>query len=257
MVSKRIPVAKAVSQDLIKTQDMFINSAERDLVKALNLKGQSLENLAAKFIQIDNQSALIKGLILLEARERLKSNVEFGKWVESSGLGEKFSQQHRNQVINLAKFFKNRDMTGISVTAGYLIAAPENADVAPAVYAEVKNKGYSVKKVRDIIKVHVLRSRGFNYSVEDLNGGYSEESLNKEDDDRIIEGEFTTKMESVMPVEVKAIANPEVLVDKVVSFIESLGVKPSDCVIVLNKAMSVLRQKLLEDLASYQVTEAK
>ncbi len=55
--------------------------------------------------------------------------------------------------MNLARFFKDGDMSGISVTAAYEISRPENTDVAEKIYADVINKNLSVKEIKHKIKI--------------------------------------------------------------------------------------------------------
>lgn len=142
MVKIREPQSEKAMKALRATEGKFINSSEQ-----VSLSDLSLDELAIRFHQIDSQAQLLKGLILLEARERFKSNNEFGQWVVDVGLSAD-NRQNRNLFMNLARFFKDRDMTGISLTAAYEISRPDNASVAEDVYAYALNKNLKVADVK-------------------------------------------------------------------------------------------------------------
>ena len=83
------------------------------------LKELTLEELAIRYKEIDRQSQLFKAQILLEARRRFLSNIEFGEW-RSVNFTE-LSSSNTGKLINLAKFFQGvRTLEGIPVSAGYL-----------------------------------------------------------------------------------------------------------------------------------------
>ncbi len=107
--------------------------------------------LANWYLQIDNQSQLFKGVILLEGRRRYPSHKEFGEWVHNQGL-DIDSSSSRTSFMQLAKFFGNRSMGDIPLTAAYEIAAPKNQEVAEIVYNQVVNKNYSVEAIKDLIE---------------------------------------------------------------------------------------------------------
>jgi hypothetical protein len=117
-----------------------------------SLNDMTTEQLADRYVDINSQSQMMKGLILLKARELFLSNKEFGDWVNSVHGLSVDSQQNRTLFINLASFFKDRDMSGISLTAAYAISSPANQDVAEDVYQEVLNKNLHVKEVKRLIK---------------------------------------------------------------------------------------------------------
>jgi hypothetical protein len=123
-------------------QQQFIERAEANDLTVL-----TLDQLAERYNQIDQQSQLFKGLILLEARERFKSDKEFGQWIATAQLFDSSRQGNAN-YMNLARFFKNKDMTGISLTAAYEIAAPKNADIANEVYSYALLKNLPVAEVK-------------------------------------------------------------------------------------------------------------
>ena len=116
----------------------------------------TLDQLAARYEEIDQQSQLFKGLILLEARSRFPSNNEFGDWVQSvpSLCGD--GNQVRNRYMNFANYFKDRDRTGITITACYEISAPINADIADKVYQAALGKNLSVAQ----IKAEIAKAKG-------------------------------------------------------------------------------------------------
>lgn len=116
------------------------------------LKGFTLDQLAEQYSTVHKQSQMMKGLILLAARELLPSNNDFGEWVQKDHALCVDAQQARTRYMNLAKFFKSRPMTGIPLTAAYDISAPINEDVAETVYNLVLDKNLKVKEIKKIIR---------------------------------------------------------------------------------------------------------
>lgn len=116
-----------------------------------DLSELTLVDLVIRFNQIDRQSQLFKGQILLEARNRFPSNVEFGKWLSVNFT--ELDTSNTGKLINLAKFFSNgRSLEGIPLSAGYLLASPGNEEVASDVYEEIKDKSLSLKEIKRIIE---------------------------------------------------------------------------------------------------------
>jgi hypothetical protein len=113
----------------------------------------TLDELANRYEEINQQSQLFKGLILLEARSRFPSNNEFGDWVQSvpSLCGD--GNQVRNRYMNFAKYFKDKERLGISLTAAYEISAPANEAVADRVYEYALNKNLPVAEIKKQIKL--------------------------------------------------------------------------------------------------------
>jgi hypothetical protein len=128
----------------------FVQSSQKTTLADL-----SLEELADRYSQVDIQSHMMKGLILLEARNRFASDKEFGQWVEAT-VTLCDSRMNRSRLMHYAKFFKDRDATGISLTAGYLIASPANEDIAEVVYSIVQGQDLPVEEVKQII----LKTKG-------------------------------------------------------------------------------------------------
>jgi hypothetical protein len=131
------------------TEQEFLAKAE-DYHPDINpdLSVLSIEELADQYVEIDRQSHLLKGKILLEARTRFQSDKEFGQWISTHSLCVG-SQQARNRLMHLADFFNNeKDMTGISITAAYEISSPINKDKALSVYKKVHGQNFSVKEVK-------------------------------------------------------------------------------------------------------------
>jgi hypothetical protein len=126
--------------------EQFINKAGASDYSAL-----TLDELAHEYESIDQQSQMLKGRILLEARNRFKSDNEFGDWVVGVGLSDT-SRQTRNVYMNLARFFQDRDMTGISLTAAYEISRPQNSDIAEEIYNYSIFKNLPVSEVKQRIK---------------------------------------------------------------------------------------------------------
>jgi hypothetical protein len=104
----------------------------------MDLSSLSLDDLAAQYIEIDRQSHILKGRILLEARRRFPSNQEFGEW-RSLNFSGRLPQQTANNLMSLARFFDDsqRPLGNIPVSAGYLIAAPKYEAIAEQVYERV------------------------------------------------------------------------------------------------------------------------
>jgi len=141
---------KSNKQKELVTEQEFLAKAE-DYQPDVNpdLSILSTEELAVQYIEIDRQSHLLKGKILLEARTRFQSDKEFGKWISTHSLCVG-SQQSRNRLMHLASFFDdNRDMDGITITSAYEISSPANRDKAVDVYKKVYGKNLSVKQVKD------------------------------------------------------------------------------------------------------------
>lgn len=122
-----------------------------------NLQELSLDELAARFIDIDKQAQLMQGLILLEARNRFPSDRQFGKWVSTQAFCSG-SGPHRTRLINLAKFFKDRDLTGISISVAYLISSPKNAYIAEELYDIAKDKPMTVEMAKALIEEVDIRT---------------------------------------------------------------------------------------------------
>lgn len=93
----------------------------------------------------------MQGRILLEARNRFKSDKEFGQWCSQSiCLG---SQPQRTRLMNLARFFEGREMEKIGLSAAYEISAPINADIAVEVYELARGRNLSVAEVKKQIEI--------------------------------------------------------------------------------------------------------
>jgi hypothetical protein len=137
---------KKNKNDLATLENNFIQSVDRTRLEDLNL-----DELANRYIEIDSQAHMMKGLILLEARNRFASNNEFGYWVKSVIAICDDGFQVRNRLMNYAKFFQNKDTTGISLSSCYLISSPINADIADKVYQAALNKNLSVAQIKDEI----------------------------------------------------------------------------------------------------------
>jgi hypothetical protein len=113
----------------------------------------------------------MKGAILVEARKRFVSNLEFSQWVDSMRTLCSDTPQHRTRLMNLARFFENREIIGISLTACYEISAPINADIADKVYQAALNKNLSVAQ----IKAEIAKAKGL--LPESVNEGSGEPEL--------------------------------------------------------------------------------
>jgi hypothetical protein len=121
----------------------FIQNTEID-----NLQTLSLEQLEHRFDEIGQQAQLLQGRILLEARGRFTNERSFGAWCAKSPYLMSMHQTTRTRLINLAKFFSDRELDKISVTAAYEISAPINSDVAVEVYEFAKGKNLPIAEVK-------------------------------------------------------------------------------------------------------------
>lgn len=133
------------------TKRNFIENAEK-----FRLSDLSLDELAYRYFEIDSQSRLLKGAILLEARGRFKADIEFGNWIKGVELFDTYHRSQLHNLMNLARFFGNRSMDGIAVTVGYEISKPINADVADKVYQLALNQNLSVAQ----IKAEIAKAKG-------------------------------------------------------------------------------------------------
>ena len=142
-----------------KKEMAFVEAAEQD-----NLKALSLDQLANRFEEIEQQGQLLQGRILLEARERFKSDNEFGAWVEQvGGAIYSTSRQHRTKLMNLAKFFELREINKISISAAYEISAPINSDIAVDVYDYAKGKNLPLTEIRK--QIAMRKGEGLPFPV--------------------------------------------------------------------------------------------
>lgn len=151
MVRQRLPeVAK--NNQKIALENEFLNNVEKTQLSDL-----SFEELVNRYTSITTQSHFMQGMILLEIRERLVSDIKFGQWVKEASkelfLG---SQSLITKKMNYARYFKNKEQSGISLTACYEISAPINADVADKVYQAALGKNLSVAQ----IKAEIAKAKG-------------------------------------------------------------------------------------------------
>lgn len=117
-----------------------------------DLSTLTLDDLANRYEEIHQQSQLLKGLILLEARNRFPSNNEFGEWIQTVHALSVDSQQTRTKFMNFARYFQNKERNGISLTVCYEISSPANVDVADKVYEYALNRNLSVADIKAKIK---------------------------------------------------------------------------------------------------------
>ena len=140
----------------------------------------SSEELVLQFVEIDRQSRLLKGKILLELRHRFSSDKDLGQWLSTHGLSVG-NQQARNQLMHLAGFFQgDRDMNGISITAAYLISAPKNKNKSASVYKKVHGKNLSVKEVKALLLAEGKEKQGETDNLKEKTKKKS--NVNYEDD---------------------------------------------------------------------------
>ena len=136
-----------------------------------DLSKLSLDELAGRYQEIDEQAQFLKGTILLEARSRFVSNIEFGNWIQSIHALSVDTQQTRTKYMNFARYFKDKDRTGMPLTVCYEISAPINADIADKVYQAALGKNLSVAQ----IKAEIANAKGL--LPENVNEGSGESEL--------------------------------------------------------------------------------
>jgi hypothetical protein len=157
-----------------------------------DLTSLSLDELAFQFESIEQQSQLLQGRILLEARSRLNSDIEFGEWVSKhTGTLCSTTRQQRTRLMNLARYFGNKDIKGISLTVCYEISAPTNVDVADKVYEYALNRNLSVadikakikeeKKLLPILEINSEEHNQESFTETDHNTVKKEELMPRED----------------------------------------------------------------------------
>lgn len=142
MVVNRLSNAEKQAQTLNEIESKFIAGVEKN-----NLKDLSLDELAQRFDDIEQQGQLLQGMVLLEARTRFEGDKEFGKWRASSLWACSASQCTR--LIQLARYFgDSKPLEKISITAAYEISAPINADIADEIYNYAKGRNLPVAEVK-------------------------------------------------------------------------------------------------------------
>lgn len=125
--------------------------------KQTQLEEMSLEELAKVGNSVNKQAKLMLGMVLLESRTRFPSNNPFGQWC-SDNFGD-VDVRSINNLVNLAKFFKDRPMENIGLSVGYILSAPAMEEHAEEAYESlIKIEG----------KVTVLAAKK---ALADLSGG--------------------------------------------------------------------------------------
>jgi hypothetical protein len=128
----------------------FGNKAEVDKINALTLNDLSLTELARHYKEIDRQSHILKGKIILAARSRFTSDREFGLWL-SDNLSD-LNQKQAHRLMCIAEFFdesNERSMEGIGLSACYELAAPQYREIAEQIYQEVAGKNFPLAVIKE------------------------------------------------------------------------------------------------------------
>ncbi len=162
---------KSVATNVISV-DTFLAKAEDNMpsIMEMDLSSLTLDDLVSQYIEVDRQSHILKGRILLEARRRFPSNKEFGDW-RSLNFSGRLPQQTANNLMSLARFFdeSNRPLGNIPVSAGYLISAPKYEGIAEQVYERVSALDKpSLIDVKKIIKEANPMEQSDNEDFNDL-----------------------------------------------------------------------------------------
>jgi hypothetical protein len=146
---------KLKSVPAVQSTEEFVDDNTQQQLS--DLKELSLDELKERYVAIDQQSQFFKGLILLEARERLPSNNEFGEWIKSVQALCLDNQPTLTRYMNFARYFKDKDRTGIPLTVAYEISAPVNKKVADAAYKYAKGKNLKVSDIKK--KISELKTK--------------------------------------------------------------------------------------------------
>jgi len=177
-------IERRVEGDLPTTEQAFIENAENHIPKQLNpfsadaLKGLSEDELVQRYKDVDQQSQLFKGQILLEMRSRFVSNIEFGQWC-SVNFTERDSS-NTGKLINLARFFQgNKSLNGIPISAAYLIAAPGNKDISQKVYNQVSGKNLKLDEIKGMISNYRIDSKHKGLEVDESQAKQLEDGVTK------------------------------------------------------------------------------
>ncbi|MCK5869514.1 MAG: hypothetical protein KAG45_02520 [Methyloprofundus sp.] len=204
---------KKKDHEIAVTEDAFLAKAE-DYQVDINpdLKQLSLDELAVWYEEIDRQSHLLKGKILLEARTRFESDKEFGQWVKTTQtlcLGS--TQKTRNRLMHLAEFFDvdGRNMEGISITAAYEISSPANKEIAEKIYKEAHENNLSVEEVKTLVLDNSEKQGDAKAKKEDYPDSNlcAEEKLAIKIVDKILKGETLGFKRDVLQKAIKYLDN--------------------------------------------------
>ena len=68
------------------------------------------------------------GKLLLEAREKIRSDKEFGKWLKDN-LSDLIDQRTANRYLHLARCFSDKMPEGIPLSGLYKLSEPQNDDI--------------------------------------------------------------------------------------------------------------------------------
>jgi hypothetical protein len=189
-------LGKLDTQPTSQSVKAFVN-ADEIKPEFPDLTGMTLDELATNYHRIDQQSQLFKGLILLEARSRFPDdNNAFGEWIQGVKALCLDGQPARTRYMNFAKYFNNKDRSGISLTACYEISRPDNADVADKVYEYAFNQNLSVAEIKNQIKTAKQELGLVKTPAEKVN----KESLDYEKLEKVISN-TTKSMEDLTPEE--------------------------------------------------------
>jgi hypothetical protein len=162
-------------QPIEQNTETFVTNGAVDY-QIQDLTVLSLDDLADRYAQIDQQSQLMKGLILLEARNRFSSNNEFGDWVKTVQTLCLDRQEVRTRYMNFARYFKDKERLGISLTAAYEISAPVNEVVADKIYEYALHKNLPVAEIKKQIKA---AKKELGIMIEDFKGDTTQDALSE------------------------------------------------------------------------------
>ena len=81
-----------------QNSESFLTQESYDLtqINPLFLSNLSLDDLAKTYVNIQKQSQLLQGMILLEARNKFAGDLEFGKWIHVS-----FTASPRKRLLTI------------------------------------------------------------------------------------------------------------------------------------------------------------
>ena len=102
------------------------------------LKKLSLEELTAKLKQIDEDTDLAKGLILLEIRSRFKGNKPFGVWCKNDPVMSKLTTGIRYRLMAYATLQSEEYCPYLTPTMALIILNKANDSIKPLLYDYIK-----------------------------------------------------------------------------------------------------------------------
>jgi hypothetical protein len=93
-----------------------------------------------------------RGLILLEARDRFKGDIAFGRWCRNHPVICKLHVNHRTQIMNTSRWFKNKPKDGIRTTVARIIAQPRHSGISEQLYGYAAGRDLTIDQLNSYIR---------------------------------------------------------------------------------------------------------